>query len=65
MTILNDTAVNTFPSDVPKKCIDFIMVDNPHTNCVSLTTRRVIADAQASDHCAVIVKANLKTKKDY
>ena len=61
MTILNDTSVKTFPPPKPVKCIDFIMVDNPHTNCVAVTERRVINDADASDHCAVIVKAELTT----
>ena len=59
MTILNDTSVNTFPPPKPVKCIDFIMVDNPHTNQVTVTERRVINDADASDHCAVVVKAEL------
>jgi len=60
MTILNDTAVNTFPSDGPVKCIDFIMVDNPHTNRVTVTERNVITDSEASDHCAVVVKAEIE-----
>ena len=59
MTILNDTSVNTFPSDTPVKCIDFIMVDNQHTNRVAVMERRVVADADASDHCAVVVKADI------
>ena len=59
MTILNDTSDNTYPSDAPKKCIDFIMMDNPHTNRVTVTERRVVGDADASDHRAVIVNVNL------
>ena len=59
MTVLNDTAVNTFPPPHPVKCIDFIMVDNSHTNRVTVTDRRVINDPDASDHCAVVVKAEL------
>ena len=59
MTILNDTSINTYPPPKPVKCIDFIMVDNPHTNRVTVTDRRVINDADASDHCAVVVKAEL------
>ena len=57
MTILNDTTVGTYPPPKPVKCIDFIMVDNPHTNCVMVTERRVLNDPDASDHCAVVVKA--------
>ena len=63
MTILNDTSDNTYPSDAPKKCIDFIMMDNPHTNRVTVMERRVVGDADASDHRAVIVKVNLQTTK--
>ncbi|MBR2839623.1 MAG: DUF2341 domain-containing protein, partial [Kiritimatiellae bacterium] len=59
MTILNDTAVPTFPSSGPTSCIDYIMVDTPHADRVSVTERRVIADASATDHCAVVVKAEV------
>ena len=59
MTILNDVSANTYPPPNPVKCIDFIMVDNPHTNRVTVTERRIINDADASDHCAVVVKAEL------
>ena len=61
MTILNDVSVNTFPPPRPVKCIDFIMVDSAHTNRLAVTERRVINDADASDHCAVVVKAELTT----
>ncbi|MBQ3289270.1 MAG: endonuclease/exonuclease/phosphatase family protein [Kiritimatiellae bacterium] len=60
LTILNDTAVPTFPSSGPTCCIDYIMVDTPHADRVSVTERRVIADADASDHCAVVVKAEVR-----
>ena len=60
LTILNDTAVPTFPSSGPTGCIDYIMVDTPHADRVSVTERRVIADADASDHCAVVVKAEVR-----
>ena len=63
MTILNDTSVNTFPPPRPVKCIDFIMVDSAHTNRLTVTDRRVVNDADASDHCAVIVKAELTTNR--
>ena len=59
MTILNDPAVFTFPSSGPQCTIDFIMVDTPHAGRVAVTERRVIADAEATDHCAVVVKADL------
>ena len=59
MTILNDTSLFTYPSDKPDRCIDYIMVDTPHLNKVSVTERRVITNSEASDHCAVIVKAEL------
>ena len=59
MTILTDTAVPTFPSSGPTSCIDYIMVDTPHADRVSVTERRVIADASATDHCAVVVEAEV------
>lgn len=59
MTILNDPAVCTYPSSGPDHCIDYIMVDTPHAGHVAVTERRVIADAKATDHCAVVVKADL------
>jgi len=63
MTILNDPSANTYPPTNPVKCIDFIMVDSPHTNLVRVTERRVVKDARASDHCAVVVKAELKERQ--
>ena len=59
MTILNDPAVFTFPSSGPHCTIDFIMVDTPHADKVAVTERRVIVDSGATDHCAVVVKADL------
>ena len=59
MTILNDPAVFTFPSSGPSCTIDFIMVDTPHADKVAVTERRVVVDPGATDHCAVIVKADL------
>ena len=59
MTILNDTSVPTFPSSGPNCCIDYIMVDTPHMNRVTVTERRVIPDPGATDHCAVVVKADI------
>ena len=59
MSILNDPAAKTFPADKPKKCIDFIMVDAPHADRVKVTERQVVGDAAASDHRAVVVKAEL------
>ena len=61
MTILNDPGVFTFPSSGPDRTIDFIMVDTPHADRVSVTERSVIVNAEATDHCAVVVKAELKT----
>ena len=59
MTILNDPSVFTFPSSGPTHTIDFIMVDTPHADKVSVAERRVIVNAEATDHCAVVVKADL------
>ena len=62
MTILNDTSVPTFPSSGPTGCIDYIMVDTPHADRVTVTERRVIPDPNATDHCAVVVKAEIVGK---
>ena len=59
-TILNDTAKPTFRADSPTQCIDYIMVDNAHTGGVEVVSREVIAAPEATDHCAVVVKARLK-----
>ena len=60
MTILNDLDTKTFPSSGPTHTIDYIMVDTPHADRVAVTDRQVIANAEATDHCAVVVKADLK-----
>ena len=62
MTILNDTSVPTFPSSGPKCCIDYIMVDTPHAGRVTVTEKRVIPDPGATDHCAVVIKADVATE---
>ena len=59
LTILNDTAVPTFPSSGPTGCIDYIMVDTKHADKVEVVSRSVIAAPEATDHCAVVVKARL------
>jgi len=59
-TILSDTTQPTFRADGPTKCIDYIMVDTAHADRVEVTERRVIAAPEATDHCALVVRANLK-----
>lgn len=59
MTILNDTAVFTFPSSKPKCCIDYIMVNTPFADRVNVLSRQVVPNPNATDHCAVVVKAEL------
>ncbi|HHU14156.1 MAG: endonuclease/exonuclease/phosphatase family protein [Kiritimatiellae bacterium] len=59
MTILNDPSVPTFPSSVPDRCIDYIMVNTPFADRVNVVDRQVLAKPDATDHCAVIVKAIL------
>ena len=59
-TILSDTTQPTFRADNPTKCIDYIMVDTAHADRVEVTERRVIAAPEATDHCALVVRANLK-----
>ena len=59
-TILSDVTKNTFPSDKPDRCIDYIMVDTKHADKVECISRKVIAAPEATDHCALVVKARIK-----
>ncbi len=56
-TILSDVTQNTCPSDKPSSCIDYIMVDTKHADRVKVVSRAVVAAPEATDHCAVVVKA--------
>ena len=58
-TILSDVSESTFPADKPNCCIDYIMVDTKHADKVEVVSRSVIAAPEATDHCAVVVKARL------
>ena len=58
-TILSDVAQNTFPADKPSCCIDYIMVDAKHADRVKVLSRNVIAAPDATDHCALVVKATV------
>ena len=59
-TILSDVTQNTFPADAPRCCIDYIMVDAKHANMVEVMSRKVIAAPEATDHCALVVKAKFR-----
>ena len=59
-TILSDVTQNTFPADAPRCCIDYIMVDTKHADKVDVTSRKVIAAPEATDHCALVVKTYIK-----
>ena len=59
-TILSDVTQPTFRADNPTKCIDYIMVDTAHADRVEVLSRKVIAAPEATDHCALVVTANLK-----
>ena len=58
-TILSDVAQNTFPANAPNCCIDYIMVDTKHADKVEVVSRNVIAAPEATDHCALVVKARI------
>lgn len=60
MTILNDTNEFTFPSSKPSCCIDYIMVNTPFADRVKVLERQIVANPNATDHCAVIVRAELQ-----
>ena len=59
-TILSDVTQNTFPADKPNCCIDYIMVDTRHADGVEVVSRKVSAAPEATDHCAIVVKARTK-----
>ena len=59
-TILSDTSKPTFRADNPSRCIDYILVDTAHADRVEVTGRQVVAAPEATDHCALIIRANLK-----
>ena len=59
-TILSDTSKPTFRADNPSRCIDYILVDTAHADRVEVTGRQVVAAPEATDHCALVVRANLK-----
>ena len=61
-TILSDVSDNTYPADAPRCCIDYIMVDTKHANMVEVISRKVIAAPEATDHCALVVKAKVHHK---
>lgn len=58
-TILSDPSKPTFRSDRPSQCIDYIMVDSVHADDVTVVSRDVIAAPQATDHCALVVRAEV------
>ena len=58
--ILSDPSRNTFPADAPRTCIDYIMVNRKFADRVEVLSRDVIAAPDATDHCALVVKANMK-----
>ena len=59
-TILSDVTQNTFPADAPQCCIDYIMVDTKHAAKVEVISNKVVAAPEATDHCALVIKANIK-----
>ena len=59
-TVLSDTSKPTFRADNPSRCIDYILVDTAHADRVEVTGRQVVAAPEATDHCALIIRANLK-----
>lgn len=58
-TVLSDETQPTFPADKPTHCIDYIMIDTGHAARLSVADRKVIAAPEATDHCALVVKAVL------
>ena len=59
-TILSDTSKPTFRADNPTKCIDYIMIDSAHADRVEVQSYETIPDPVATDHCGLVLKAELK-----
>ena len=58
-TILSDATKPTWRADKPSCCIDYIFVDTQSAGRVRVTERKTIAAPEATDHCALVVKATL------
>ena len=58
-TLLSDGTSFTWRADRPSVCIDYIFVDTPHAARVKVLSRKTIAAPEATDHCALVVKAEL------
>lgn len=63
-TMLNSEKENTFPSDEPNVCIDYIYGSNKFENWSRLTNRGVIAEKVASDHRPLYVEVRFHAEKD-
>jgi len=58
-TALSDTSRPTFRADNPTKCIDYVFVDTAHFRRVKVRDYQSIAAPEATDHCALVVKAEI------
>ena len=58
-TLLSDPSQPTFRADHPTQCIDYVFVDTPHADRVAVRDRQAIAAPWATDHCAVVVIADV------
>jgi Metal-dependent hydrolase len=61
---LNNLKQNTFPSDTPRECIDYIYGFNNAGNTYSVLGRNVLTNRIGSDHLPVYVDTRLKADKD-
>lgn len=59
---LNDTAVYTFPADMPSRCIDYIYAYSQNGYQFEVQQQKVIEEAVASDHRPVQVIVQIKGK---
>ena len=59
-TLLSDPSSPTFRADHPTECIDYVFVDTAHANRVTVLDRQVIAAPEATDHCALVVVADVR-----
>lgn len=61
-TTLNDTAVYTFPADLPNRCIDYIYAYSQNGYKFDVQQQKVIEETVASDHRPVQVVVQIKGK---
>lgn len=61
-TVLNDTAVHTYPADQPSACIDYIYAYSQNGYEFEVEKQKVIPEKVASDHRPVQVRVHVNSR---